>query len=53
MEIKNVNMQELQERTEKNYARLCEPYYQIYDVFSDPMYEWPGDKEGRALLAFG
>lgn len=52
MEIKNINMQELQERTEKNYARLCEPYYQIHDVFSDPLYEWPGDKEGRALLAF-
>ena len=52
MSTKPVDMQELQERVEKNYARLCEPYYQFEDVFSDPAYEWPGDKEGRALLAF-
>lgn len=44
--------EELEERIAKNYARLCEPYYQIGQVFSPAEYDWPGDKEGRALLAF-
>lgn len=43
---------ELQERIRRNYNRLCEPYYQIEEVFSPTDYDWPGDKEGRALLAF-
>lgn len=47
-----VNEKELQYRIEKNFQRLTEPYYQIQEVFSDPEYDWPGDKEGRALLAF-
>lgn len=52
MEMKNISIEELTMRVEKNYARLCEPYYQIQEVFSDSSYDWPGDKEGRALLAF-
>lgn len=47
-----LNQIELQERIQRNFQRLCEPYYQIDQVFSDPAYDWPGDKEGRALLAF-
>ena len=43
----------LDERIERNYSRLLnDPYYQIPDVFSPAAYEWYGDKEGRALLAF-
>ena len=47
-----VNKAELKERMEKNFERLQAPYYQIQEVFSDASYDWPGDKEGRALLAF-
>lgn len=47
-----LDVQELEERINKNYERLCEPYYQISEVFADDNYDWPGDKEGRALLAF-
>lgn len=47
-----VDRQELRERIEKNFERLQEPYYQIQEVFADSAYSWPGDKEGRALLAF-
>lgn len=47
-----VSAKELESRIEKNYQRLCEPYYQIQEVFADASYDWPGDKEGRALLAF-
>ncbi len=43
---------ELEQRVEKNYIRLCEPYYQIQEVFSGTDHDWQGDKEGRALLAF-
>lgn len=44
--------EELDERAQKNFDRLCEPYYQIDQVFSPAAYDWPADKEGRALLAF-
>lgn len=47
-----LNLKELTERIEKNYARLQEPYYQIQNVFADADCDWAGDKEGRALLAF-
>ena len=50
--IIKVNKEELEERIEKNFRRLQDPYYQIQEVFSDVSYDWPGDKEGRALLAF-
>lgn len=44
--------EELKERIELNYRRLCEPYYQIPEIFSAPDYGWQGDREGRALMAF-
>ena len=47
-----LDITELTERIERNYNRLLEPYYQINEVFSQRGYDWPGDKEGRALLAF-
>ena len=44
---------ELQDRIERNYKRLSDSsYYQIGEVFSPESYDWYGDKEGRALLAF-
>lgn len=50
--IKQIDKTELQTRIQKNLQRLKEPYYQIGEVFADKTYDWPGDKEGRALLAF-
>ena len=35
-----------------NAARLSCGEYTIENVFRDPSYDWPGDWEGRALLAF-
>ena len=49
---KQVDKKELETRIQKNLERLKTPYYQIGDVFADKNYSWPGDKEGRALLAF-
>lgn len=43
---------ELNERLELSYRRMCEPFYDIDNVFADENAAWPGDKEGRALLAF-
>ena len=43
---------ELSERAERSYARLLDPYYQMPAVFQEYGADWPGDKEGRALLAF-
>ncbi len=51
-QISPLTEEELSERIEKNFARLCEPYYQLDQVFSPADYDWYGDKEGRALLAF-
>jgi len=47
-----INKTELNERIERNFCRLREPYYDIDHVFSPLEYDWYGDKEGRALLAF-
>lgn len=47
-----LNRAELDERIERSAARLMEPYYQMPDVFQEYCASWPGDKEGRALLAF-
>ncbi len=45
--------EELQERIDLNFSRLRDdPYYQIDEVFAPVDYDWYGDKEGRALLAF-
>lgn len=42
----------IKNKTEKNFARLSEPLYQIQNIFQYESYEWYGDWEGRALLAF-
>lgn len=48
-----IDYKELQKRIELNFQRLTDDtYYQIQEVFSPSDYEWYGDKEGRALLAF-
>ncbi len=44
--------EELAERIRRSVARLGESYYQMPDVFQPYCADWPGDKEGRALLAF-
>ena len=46
------DQKELDERVERSYARLMGDYYQMPDVFQEYCADWPGDKEGRALLAF-
>lgn len=48
-----LDKKELDTRIELNLRRLSEgDYYHIDQIFSSEDYEWPGDKEGRALLAF-
>lgn len=42
----------LNEKIDKNYGRLTSPLYQIGQIFQKREYDWPGDWEGRALLAF-
>jgi len=37
---------------ELSFQRLSEEAYQIANVFQNSGYDWPGDWEGRALLAF-
>ena len=50
---KVISEKELNERITLNYKRLADsPYYQIGEVFAPGNYDWPADKEGRALLAF-
>ena len=43
---------ELSERIDLSYTRLLGDYYQMPGVFQEYCADWPGDKEGRALLAF-
>lgn len=47
-----ISENELNERIELNAERMCGDYYNIDNVFAGDDAEWPGDKEGRALLAF-
>ena len=50
---KQISKTELEKRINLNYNRLAESdYYKIDQVFSPYNYDWQGDKEGRALLAF-
>ncbi len=50
---KEISVNELNERIQLNFNRLeNDPYYQIENVFSPMSYDWYGDKEGRAILAF-
>lgn len=37
---------------ELNYKRLCGSGYSLGELFRPESYDWPGDWEGRALLAF-
>lgn len=46
-----ISESELNERIALNFKRLNEPFYNIDGVFAGNP-NWPGDKEGRALLAF-
>ena len=51
--IKYIRENELNTRIALNYKRLADSaYYQIGEVFAPSTYDWPADKEGRALLAF-
>lgn len=51
--IQEIDNLELDERIRLNLNRLCEyPYYQKEQIFAPVDYDWYGDKEGRALLAF-
>ena len=43
---------EVSTRISLNAKRLLDPYYQMPAVFQEENCDWPGDKEGRALLAF-
>ena len=47
-----IDKAELSERIRRSSARLLDAYYQMPDVFQPYCAGWPGDKEGRALLAF-
>ena len=47
-----LSLKELEERLSLNHQRLSEPFYDIDNVFAPIDARWPGDKEGRALLAF-
>lgn len=49
---KYIELSELRERAELNFCRLNEEYYRIDSVLDGDEAGWPGDKEGRALLAF-
>lgn len=42
----------LNELIERNFLRLQDEPYQVKRVFREPTYDWPGDMEGRAMLAF-
>jgi len=42
---------DLYRRAIRNFERLEEPYYQPAGVYGAPNEGWPGDKEGRAILA--
>lgn len=53
MRIKHaLDRAELDQRIRLSFARLTDDYYQMPLVFQPYGAEWPGDKEGRALLAF-
>ncbi len=47
-----LSCEELRERMDRNRERLLAPYYQIDEIYQPFDAKWPGDKEGRALLAF-
>lgn len=44
--------EEIYSAQQKNYRRLLTPPYTVDEIFRPATYDWPGDWEGRALLAF-
>ncbi len=52
LKIYPIDSAELAERIALSSARLHGAYYQMPDIFQAYCADWPGDKEGRALLAF-
>lgn len=51
--IQKLDLKELEERINLNLKRLSEgSYYGKDEIFAPSDYDWYGDKEGRALLAF-
>lgn len=51
--IEHIKENELNTRIALNFKRLRDSsYYQIGEVFAPAEYDWPADKEGRALLSF-
>ena len=42
-QIRPLTQEELDLRIQKNFDRLCQPYYQIDQVFAPATYDWPGD----------
>lgn len=51
--LKYIDQKELDTRIALNFKRLADSsYYQINEVFAPDSYDWPADKEGRALLSF-
>lgn len=51
MPVVKITNEEINERIRLSHQRMGEPFYQIENVFS-LWDKWPGDKAGRALLAF-
>lgn len=47
-----ISSSELDTRINKNFEKLHDSYYSIENIFDGDDADWPGDKEGRALLAF-
>lgn len=45
-------MATIQEHIEKSFKRLNDREYRIENIWQPGAYDWPGDWEGRALLAF-
>ena len=49
---KTLDTNELEKCIALNFERMSSQYYDIDHIFPGDATNWPGDKEGRALLAF-
>ena len=49
---KKIDTNELEKCIALNFERMSSQYYDIDHIFPGDATNWPGDKEGRALLAF-
>lgn len=45
-------MTQFEKMIERNFQRFESEPYEMPHLFREPTYDWPGDYEGRALLAF-